>query len=309
MSTASGATGAVPDILPYAPKYPYKQIFNNIQWTRLPDLQRILNKDVSTYRTAKEVLADLNRIRAYITPPPVKDAQGKEIIIDSIYSCRITPVSVQRIQLTAKDTTLANELVGNDTTGVSRTYPASQCTFVRTPLTGGNAKVSQYGGQVTLYPTATFRSQAPNLAVLLYNLNNMKTAISPDTYGTYIDENKKRVQQQQALIDNIDQRMTILKQTEQARLQKGVDAINKVMTQQQQDQLKLTETFTGFDTSLTALKDIFDAAVAKSAELEGRYAELQGEEGGMFGGRRRVNRKRKRTRKMRRMSRKATRKN
>jgi len=243
-------------------------------------------------------MTDLNRLRSYIMPPPVNDAQGKEVLIDSIYSCRLRATSMQRTQLTAKNVTLSAELVGTDSTGKSIIVPARQCTFVRTP---------QAGGQVTSLPTASFRSQANNLAVLLFNLNKLRDSISPDTYSKFIEENKRRLALQQGLIDTIENRLEILKAAERSRLQKGIDAINKVMEDQTKDQTKLAETFTAFETSRATLQAVYDAALAKANELEDRYAELENEEGLMFGGARRI--KRRRTRKMKRASRKKTRRN
>lgn len=301
MSTSTvAATGPITSIAPFTVRFPHRQLFNNIQWTRLADLQRILNKDVQTYRTAKDVLADLNRLRAFITPPPVKDGSGKDVLIDSIYSCRETAVSTRRVQITARETTLGNEIKGTDSTGVERTFPARQCTFVRTPQTGG---------QITFLPTATLRSTTPNLAVLLFTLQRVRGTIDPATYQGYIDENLKRKAQQQQLIDTIDQRLEALKEAERARLQAGIKAIDDVIATLGADRTKLTETFGGFQTALGNLQAIYDAALAKDAELEGRYNELSSMEGdGMFGGaRRRSGGRRKQTRKLRRVMRKRTR--
>jgi hypothetical protein len=168
-------------------------------------------------------------------------------------------------------------------------------------------EVPQMGGQITFLPTATFRSQATNLAVLLHNLKKLTDIISPEAYDKFIKDNEYAKEQQEKLINTVHERATALEALEKQRLEAGKVAIDKVITQLQQDKLKIAETYPPFETSMLQLEEILTAAVAKEAELEARYHELESEQGGMFGGGRRV--KRKRTRKARRASRKATRKN
>lgn len=293
-ATASGPTSFTPAVL----RQPITQITNRVEYpsTFVDQLNRILSKSIDSYTNLDAIDADYVALKTFVNPAPPPDSTGKQgIVIGRTYVCRsttpgISPVDakVTDIDYSTKEVMTVSPTATNATTATVTKYRANRCTPKAAPPM---ARRPQRGGQTTPppFPTKPFKTGLRSLSTLLEQLQQEKATRGLPVYDTLIKINQDRVTQQQALIDNVRNRVDELITAETGRLRTGLTAINDVLTKYTNEKLSAEGPAKQFDDEIAKYTDLLARAQTRMEELMAKSKAISSGEVSLYigGGRRR----------------------
>lgn len=298
MATTSGPSASGPfGITPAQMRTEIKFMFNKVIYPHMVELNSLLNKPLSSYRTPAQIEADIFKLMAFTDPEPPKDATGRVIVLGNVYSCRPPlTMTATRIKVTATSPT-TNEVSGvapeldaaAAATATPRTFKSNVCS----PVTASTAvrRTGQRGGQTTTVvalPSRPFQAGVKSLLTLKEQLDKVRAAGGPSAFDAVITENQTRLAKQNNLISTIDQRIDEIKAAEKGRLEKGLSDINKMITKYQTDKVAASVPFAEFEKDYELFNEMLVKAETRKQELIELFNTMSNTSSSLFyGGKRR----------------------